>query len=208
MKEHYIFLRRFFSEPSSIGAIFPSSQILAKKMVCKMGYQVRPLRYLEVGAGSGAITKQIAKKITAKDTLDVVEQDHAFCNVLKKKYAHLTNVSLYEMSILDFKQKEYDCIFSSLPLNVFTPEMVEKILLKYKSLIKPGGYIVFFEYIGFGSLKRKYLSGQALQDFTTILTLKNNFVKNCTTEVKKVWFNIPPARVFYCHEEISCERTN
>ncbi len=202
MKDYYFFLKRFFSNPSSIGSIFPSSRKLAKQMTKKTSCpHTDPVRYLEVGAGSGALTKHIAKKIQADDTLDIVEMDRQFCKILNRKYGHLPNITVHEISILDFDQKDYDVVISSLPLNSFNSNLVDQVLLKYKYLAKDGGYVSYFEYIGLGKIKKLYLSGKLQMDFKTILSLKDSFVSNYCTEKDKIWWNFPPARIFHCQME-------
>lgn len=157
-----------------------------------------PIRFLEVGAGLGALTHQIVKKLRVNDTLDIVELDHQFCTQLSRKFGHQPNITIYEASILDFDQTGYDVVVSSLPLNAFDSPLVYQILLKYKSLVKPGGYISYFEYMGFSKLKKIYLSGEPQVDFRANLMLKRTFVKNYCTEVDMIWQNIPPARIFHC----------
>lgn len=157
-----------------------------------------PLRYLEVGAGSGALTKSLVRHLNEGDTLDIVELDPQFCKKLKRKYAHLPNINVYEASILDYDQKNYDVVVTSLPLNSFKSSLVDQILLKYKSLVKSGGYISYFEYMGLGNLKKRYLLGKSQADFKTLLLLKNSFVNSYCTEIEKIWWNVPPARVFHC----------
>ncbi|MCH9626567.1 MAG: Ribosomal RNA small subunit methyltransferase A [Chlamydiales bacterium] len=199
MDDYLLFVKRFFSNPSSIGSLFPSSKKLAERITKKGSAQQKaPRRYLEVGAGSGAVTQNLIKQIRTRDTLDIVELDAHFCKRLRKKYGHLPNVFIHERSILSFEESHYDVVVSSLPLNSFDSSLVDQILLKYKSLVKAGGYVSFFEYIGLSRIKNFYLSGSVQVDFKTILSLKNSFVDTYCTDTDKIWWNIPPARVFHC----------
>lgn len=199
MKEHYLFLKRFFSKPSTVGSLFPSSKKLATEITRKAGDRTpSPVSFLEVGAGLGAFTDHIVTKMRAQDTLDIVESDPQFCKILKSKYGHHPRVSIHQISILDFRAKDFDFIISSLPLNAFHSDIVDQMLFKYKNLSKPGGYISYFEYMGIGRLKKLYLSGEMQKDFCTTLSLKRSFVENYCREMDKIWSNLPPARVFHC----------
>ncbi len=199
MRDYLLFVKRFFSNPSSIGSLFPSSKKLAERITKKGSSQhSAPRRYLEVGAGSGAVTQNLIQRMREGDSLDIVELDPHFCARLQKKYGHLANVSIHERSILSFEESGYDVVISSLPLNSFDSSLVDQILLKYKSLVKSGGYVSFFEYIGLSRIKKLYLSGSVQVDFKTILSLKNSFVNTYCTDTDKIWWNIPPARVFHC----------
>ncbi|MEZ5314720.1 MAG: methyltransferase domain-containing protein [Chlamydiales bacterium] len=199
MKDSYLFIKRFFSHPSTIGSVVPSSKSLAWHMT-KQALQKknRPLRYLEVGAGSGALTKHLIPKLRKNDTLDLVEIDPYFCLQLKKKYSHFPYIKIHQISILEFEKNNYDVVISSLPINAFKSSCVDKILIKYKTLVKQGGVISYFEYMGLGKIKKLYLLGKLQVDFNTILLLKKNFVESYCTEVNKIWWNFPPARVFHC----------
>lgn len=197
MKDFFLFFKRFLSNPSSIGALFPSSRILGQSIMKKI-ISSQPIRYLEIGGGSGALTKHIIKKMRSVDTLDIVEMDSHFCHTLRCKYGHLPNVVVHEASILDFNQEDYDVVISSLPLNSFSSNLVDQVLLKYKQLVKKGGFISFFEYIGLGRIKEICLSGELQIDFKTILSLKSSFVEHYCLETHKIWLNFPPARIFHC----------
>lgn len=199
MKEYYLFAKRFFSNPSKIGSILPSSHRLGQKMTKMARYlSTEGQRYLEVGGGSGALTRHLLKELGPADTLDIVEMDPQFCKALRKKFGHFPNVTIHEISILDFDQEGYDVVVTSLPLNSFRSDFVDKIFFKYTKLAKPGGYISYFEYIGLGKIKKFYLTGKPCDDFKTLLALKTSFVESYCTDTDKIFFNFPPARVFHC----------
>src|SRR5690625_1736970 len=106
MKDYFLFVKRFFSCPSIIGAIFPSSKKLAEYMTKQaVNKKNGPIRYLEVGAGSGALTQLLIPQLQEGDTLDIVELDTHFCKQLKRKYAHLPYIHVHEKSILDYDRE-------------------------------------------------------------------------------------------------------
>lgn len=199
MKENYLFIKRFFSNPSTIGSIFPSSKKLADSLVKKTSlHHQQPLRYLEVGAGIGVLTQHILPNMRKNDHLDIVEIDAEFCALLRKKYAYLPNIMIHEMSFLDFDSSDYDVIISSLPLNSFNSQVVNKIFLKFKSLVKKDGYLSYFEYRGLGKIKQTCLFGNSLIDFEHALALRHGFIYAHCEEIETVWGNLLPARIFHC----------
>jgi len=197
--ESISFLKRYIHNPSAVGSLAPSSSRLGYHLV-KMArdQQEGPLCYLEVGGGSGALTPSILKQMRAEDRLDIVELDPKFCTLLRKKFGHLANVCVHEGSILDFSGTNYDIVISSLPLNVFTPELVDKIFKKFENLVKPGGYLSYFEYRWLEKLKCAYLLGNARLSFKEIINLKKKFLQTHCREIKPMWWNILPAKVFHC----------
>lgn len=197
MSDLSFFLKRFFSNPNTVGSLLPSSPYLASSMT-KNAALTSSLRYLEVGAGSGAVTKKLIKKLGPTDHLDIVEFDPSFCALLNEKFGAHPNVTLHHASILDFKANPYDVLISSLPLNSFSPAYVAEILAKFQTLVKKGGHLSYFEYIGLGKLKQAYLSGEKLSAFNTTLKLKRQFARDFCCESDRIWFNFPPARVLHC----------
>lgn len=199
MNEIYLFLKRFFASPQAIGSLLPSSEKLGVCMAKRGAYHPRkPLRYLEVGAGSGALTRPLIERMHAGDSIDLVEIDPKFCTTLRKQFGHLPAVTIHEISILDFEGKDYDVLISSLPLNAFRAQMVKEILKKYKSLVKPGGYLSYYEYLGLEKIKQRLLFGKTAEDFKKAQVLKKEFASRYGKETNKIWWNFPPARVVHC----------
>jgi phosphatidylethanolamine/phosphatidyl-N-methylethanolamine N-methyltransferase len=194
-----MFLKGYLSNPAVIGALFPSSKKLAAK-ISKHSYIAREkgLRYLEIGAGSGAVTQKIQMNMKLKDSLDIVEVDPKFCSILKRKYASSENIRIHEVSILDFEESKYDIVISSLPLNSFSSAFVGQVLEKLESLTVKGGFLSYFEYMGLKNLKQTYLFGEQLSDFKKTLLLKQKFANKYCQTTDKIWWNFPPARVIHC----------
>jgi phosphatidylethanolamine/phosphatidyl-N-methylethanolamine N-methyltransferase len=193
------FIRRFFHSPATIGAIFPSSSRLTKKILRHIPNGAPPRRYLEIGAGTGVFTDVIIKKLKPHDHLDVVELDHELCEILKRKFRNVDNVSIYEMSILDFHpRKKYDAVISSLPLTTNSVDFVSKVLNKYCQLTKDKGYVSYFEYIALPKIKLALLFGRSHRNFSKILALKQNFVDRYGKQADGVWLNFTPALVHHC----------
>lgn len=141
-----------------------------------------PLHYLEVGAGSGALTQQLIKKLKKGDCLTLVEKDPIFCAQLQRKFGDLPGVKIVQESIIDHQTTGYDAILSSLPHNAFPSALIEQIFLKYRTLIKAGGKLSFFEYMGLGKIGK----------------LENSFIQHYCIKIEPIWWNFPPARVFHC----------
>lgn len=197
MKEIYLFVKRFVSSPQAIGSLLPSSKKLGLSMI-KIPADRKPLRYLEVGAGSGAVTRHLVENMRSGDSMDIVERDPKFCVSLKNQFAHVPNVSVHEISILDFEGKNYDVLISSLPLNAFKAHMVEAILNKYENLVTRGGCLSYYEYLGVEKIKKAFLFGKHSQDFKIVQQLKHTFAAKYSVEVDKIWWNFPPARIVHC----------
>ena len=196
LRESSVFLSAFISKPTSVGAIFPSSSKLAKKITEKIGKHSSPIKVLEVGAGTGVFTERIIEKLNSHDTLDIIELDEGFYHILEKKYGHLGNVQINCMSVLDFDTKEpYDFIISGLPFNAFDEGFLTQVLMKYRELIKPGGIISYFEYIALAKIKLLFLFGKDRDEYLKTLSVVSRFRDQFEFKRKEVFGNIPPAYV-------------
>jgi phosphatidylethanolamine/phosphatidyl-N-methylethanolamine N-methyltransferase len=83
-EEGFLFLRRWLAHPLKVGAVLPSSPALAR-LVAK---QV-PLRsdqaVVELGAGTGSITKALLERGVSPERLFVIEIDADLCAFLRKQ---------------------------------------------------------------------------------------------------------------------------
>ncbi len=176
------FFIRYVRNPSSIGAVCPSSRFLARKMA-------RPAKdivdgnsvVVEFGSGTGAVTKFILSELSiAPKNLYCVEFDSDNAKILSQKFA---NVSIANDSaenieaILGANIGNLKCIISSLPLLSLPEDCVRSILSKAEDALPEGGIFVQFTYNWGGSVARKYFK-------------KMNLVKSDFTLM-----NIPPARI-------------
>jgi phospholipid N-methyltransferase len=191
-QEKLLFLIRFFQSPETIGSIFPSSDALTSKLVTQIVPSRSPKKYLEVGAGTGAVTDAIIKKLGPKDTLDVVESDHALCSLLKNKYKN-PNIKIYEKSIEDFEESDYDGIISSLPFNQFSLDFVKGVFFKYLKMMKPGGFLSYYEY-KYPKVCTRLLT-EHRQRLEKIRDFKTEVGQKFHEKIEPVWWNLPPADV-------------
>lgn len=87
MNNQIIFIKKFISSPVTIGALAPSSPFLAKK-ICQVIDMLDDIHILELGPGTGSITKAIAHK-----NPKLVELDTELAHLLKQKFPHLEIVN-------------------------------------------------------------------------------------------------------------------
>lgn len=193
------FVYQFVKNPTTVGAIFPSSPQLAKEIVSELTKDLaaRPRMILEVGPGTGSFTDKIIKRMNPNDTLHLVEFDKEFADSLRKKYAHLTNVRVFHRSILDYapRHRKYDCIISGLPLNAFTVDFVKQAFDKFRALSKENTTLSYFEYLGVPSVKRLLSSPQEKENLDAVLEVKKQFYKANKLRKQAVLLNLPCARV-------------
>src|SRR5687767_3485932 len=81
-----LFFREFRRHFEITGAITPSSRWLAGALARYVADGARPRRILEVGPGTGAVTRQIVAAMRSEDRLDLVELNDAFVELLRGQF--------------------------------------------------------------------------------------------------------------------------
>lgn len=204
LHDQAVFAWQYIWNPATLGTPFVCSPFVAKEILKYVtpSADETPRKYLEVGAGTGAMTTHLVKKLREGDTLDVVEIDEQLCDLLKKKFREIANVSIHHAPIQDWgteKRGEYDVIISTVPLNSLpSANVLNGIFEAYKRLIKRDGYLSSVEYVGTSTLCQFVRRGEAKREFMEIFDLKNRFFNQYSFERPIVLANLPPARVTHC----------
>ncbi|MFP6764474.1 MAG: hypothetical protein VB858_12680, partial [Planctomycetaceae bacterium] len=75
LREYATFFRQFRQRFETTGAIAPSSRYLARAMVGPLSQRghAEPVRILEIGPGTGAVTRTLITHMRDGDHLDLVE---------------------------------------------------------------------------------------------------------------------------------------
>src|ERR1700722_14390690 len=148
------FFREFRRHFRTTGAVLPSSRFLARALTTPLRQPRSPSRILEVGPGTGSVTRAIARRMGIGDRLDAVEINGHFVDLLRdrletdKAYRHCRQ----QIEVIHAPLEElvgesvYDFIVSGLPLNNFPVAQVRQILAAYGRLLKPGGTLSYYEY--------------------------------------------------------------
>ncbi len=181
--EHLI---HFFKDLKQTGAIAPSSKFLAKDLVTQLKRKISSnecpsLNILELGPGTGPLTKEIARQLRPQDQLDIVEIHKKFYQIVKSKYRQ-TNIQTYHTDILEFEaDHQYDFIFSSLPYENMPQNISKKIWRKKLELCSPSAYICYFKYVKFRKFKCDF---------------EEKVVEKYSRNKKIVLLNLPPAKIY------------
>lgn len=175
----------FLRDIRKTGAVAPSSKYLASDMVRflreKTETSDRPLRILELGPGTGTLTKAIIEVMRPQDKIDMVEINPHFCRMLRRRFKH-PGMNVHYVDLLEFSPDEpYDYIFSSIPYESI-PEKVTKLMWDKKlSLCGPNGLISYYKYMNFNYFRCKY---------------EKKLVKEYCVDKTLVFRNLPPAQLF------------
>ena len=153
-RDHREFFRQFRTQFQTTGAIAPSSRRLARAMTRYVAADRGPARILEVGPGTGAVTRRIVALLKADDCLDMVELNEAFAGRLehafkaRRRSSRRRTARIHVCGIEAFQsERPYDFIVSGLPFNNFSPAFVGRVMDVFFDFLAPGGVLSFFEYM-------------------------------------------------------------
>ncbi|MCA1438782.1 methyltransferase domain-containing protein [Ensifer sp. IC4062] len=133
--EEIRFFRGWMSNTRAVGAILPTSSITARRMASVVNPQ-SGLPVLELGPGTGVITKAILERGIAPEKLVSVEYSTDFFNQLKTRFAgvQFINGDAFDLehTLGSLKDRQFDSVVSAVPLLNFPMhrrvELVEDLL--------------------------------------------------------------------------------
>jgi phospholipid N-methyltransferase len=175
-------LKKFVSHGTSIAAFSPSSRFLARSMVRGIDW-ARTKTVVELGAGTGPITRELVKAAPADAKLVIVERDPDFCRVLRAKFpAHdvVEGDACRLDEILAHRGiANADHVISGLPLPSFPPALRDSIIRMSARVLGPAG------------------------EFRQITNMPWVYLKLYRTYFRDVSFrlvplNLPPGGVYFC----------
>jgi phospholipid N-methyltransferase len=206
--ESRTFWREYRANFKHTGAVLPSGRRLGRALATFV--RERPagatggLKVLEIGPGTGAVTRQICASLGPADELDLCELSTAFVEVLRQRLKDerpfcdvAPRVRIFHQPIEQLEtQGAYDLVVSCLPLNNFQVHEVEAILGQLPRLLKPGGTLSFFQYIGIRKVKGMVAGAQDRKRLAGIGRAMDGVLAG---EIRRdhVWVNVPPAYVHH-----------
>ena len=179
------FVKAAFRDPKNVSTIFPSMKFLAQSLITHSG-MAPGHNVLELGCGSGAITRHIMAQRQSLNSYVGVEIDKSLVEFLKKTYSTETFLNISADSLKGHIEDEsIDTVICSLPWTLFAGDLQESIIKEIIRVLKPGGKFTTFLCIHSltypGAPRVKKLFNQYFSDFEKKETIARN---------------IPPANVY------------
>jgi phosphatidylethanolamine/phosphatidyl-N-methylethanolamine N-methyltransferase len=174
------FLRSWIEKPLHVGAVMPSSRMLARAMAAYVDPNgTAPV--IELGPGTGAITNGLIQRGVDPARLVLVEYNPSFCALLKERYPQATVVQGDAYSLRDTLHNVLKvpvaAIVSGLPLVTKPMSTRLKLIRDAFAALAPGAPFVQFTYSVAPPIP-KSLPGVS------------------TEASERIWMNLPPARVW------------
>lgn len=170
-----LFMWQLVRHPKTISAIAPSSKGLARQMASQITQTTG--KVVEIGAGTGVLTRQILASGVAPQDLTIIEMNPKFCAALKSQFSDCNVLEMDAQKLGSLPLENVGMVISGLPL-LSIPEPVQHNIIKGAfDLMVEGGKYVQFTYGPKPPIAPEVRTANDLQWRT----------------LKKVWLNLPPA---------------
>ena len=173
------FIRSWIEKPISMGAVTPSGRMLARTMARYVDPNVAgPV--IELGPGTGAVTKALVDKGIEAARLVLVEFNPNFCKLLRRRYPEATVIQAdaYRLreALSHYTRHEASAIVSGLPLMTKPLRIRLRLLREALAMLQPQAPFVQFTYAVVPPIPK--LAGVKVE------------------ASERIWRNMPPARVW------------
>ncbi len=143
------FAKSLVSKPKTVGAIAPTSARTAAKMTSL----IRPdsgLPVLELGPGTGVITKAILNSGVNPENIYSIEYSASFIPGLRRRYPGINFIhgDAFNIAVIA-KQlgiEKFDCVISALPLLNFPISQRIRLVVAALALVEQGRPMIQFSY--------------------------------------------------------------
>jgi phosphatidylethanolamine/phosphatidyl-N-methylethanolamine N-methyltransferase len=174
------FIRHWIDKPLSMGAVTPSSKVLARAMARYVDVDA-PGPVIELGPGTGAVTKALVEHGVEPERLVLVEFNPSFCRLLRTRYPGATVIQgdAYRFKHLlgGLLKEPAAAVVSGLPLQTKPFKRRLQLVDEAFELMAPDAPFVQFTYA-----------------MVTPIPTKHAGVTAQSSEL--IWQNLPPARVW------------
>lgn len=154
-KEKLLFLGRWAKNPFRMGAVFPSSRALSRK-ISRFVKGHQNTYVVELGGGTGQLTEELLKAGVPPENLYVIEIDRVLVEHLKAKFPTVTiiqgNAARCDTILPLHVHGKTSAVISGLPLLSFSKRLQHKIIEASFKILSKEGEFVQFTYSPFSSL--------------------------------------------------------
>lgn len=174
------FISSWFRNPKTVGAVAPSGPALSRTMAAIVDPAFDgPI--VELGPGTGPVTAALLERGIDPSRLVLVEYDDAFCDALRSKYPAVKVVQgdafALDETLAGHASAPFAAIVSSLPLLNFSQEQRQRLIEVSMKMLRPRAPFIQFTY-----------------GANSPLPVQSHLYE--TTASKRIWWNLPPARVW------------
>jgi phospholipid N-methyltransferase len=183
VEQMFLFARNFLKYPNLVGWMLPSSSFVVAQVLKQIDWQQAKL-IVEYGPGIGTFTREILRQMRPDATLLALEVNSDFVEHLRDSvrdprmrliHASAADVDV-ELARLGHTSADY--VISGIPFKTLPKEVCDAVARKTHAVLQPQGSFLVYQLSGAALPYLERVFGRVRRDFQ--------------------WFNILPARLFYC----------
>ena len=185
MSDFTLFLGKFLRHGTAIASVAPSSRWLSRLAVANVDW-AKAAALVELGGGTGPITRVIADRVRPSCRVVVIERDPDFARLLADRFGERANFDVVQGDVGDLTEilrdrgiATVDHIISGLPVPSFDLGLQESLFQAVGTVLRPEG---------------------SYNQITEIPWLYQNLYRRHFEEVRFVFEprNMPPAGAYFC----------
>jgi phospholipid N-methyltransferase len=145
MSDFLLFLGKFLRHGTKIASLAPSSPWLSRATVRPIDWTTARV-VVELGAGTGPITKVLAELAPPSCRVLALERDPDFARLLRERFGSQPNLEIIEGDCRDLDAMlaergiaQADAIVSGLPVPSFPADLQRELFRVVKKVLAPGG---------------------------------------------------------------------
>lgn len=188
------FLAAALRSPREVGTLLPSGVALARRLAAVVprgaAGQRRPV-VVELGAGTGAVTVEIARRAGPDITLIAVERDAGMAEQLRSRGlgAHVVTADALTLPeiLAEHGVERADAVVSVLPFTLLPPARQRELLGVIREALRPDGVFTAAAYsAGYWTPTARRFRGELQRIFHEVVPTRS------------MWDNVPPAMSYIC----------
>lgn len=149
-KETLVFIKRWLKHPIRLGAIAPSSPALANLVSAHVNIKPDHI-VVEIGAGTGTVTRSLLQNGVPVNQLIVVELDSVLCEFLKEDIPSVQVIQGNAMELPQLIPSQFvgkvSTIISGIPVTTFSYEQQKQLIDACMGILAPDGELIQYSYL-------------------------------------------------------------
>ncbi|MBT3070498.1 hypothetical protein KKP04_06415 [Rhodomicrobium sp. Az07] len=178
-----LFWQRAIENPLQVCSLFPSSPFVGRAMTEVLGKRIDS-HVIELGAGTGAVTRQLIRNGVKPDKLTLLEIDARLGGHLRRGFPDVDVLigSAQDLAKLwqERNGENVGAIVSTLPMRLFSKKLIYLVMKNSLQVLDEGGMFVQFTYRQTSPVPPRVVNALRLKAW----------------RYTRVWLNLPPAAIW------------
>jgi phosphatidylethanolamine/phosphatidyl-N-methylethanolamine N-methyltransferase len=187
-----LFWQQALENPKQVCSLFPSSPFVGRAMTKVLGSRIDS-RIIELGAGTGAVTRQLIRNGVDPAKLTLIEIDAQLGGHLRRQFPAADVVIGPAQDLSKLWQERnggsVGAIVSTLPMRLFSKKMIYLVMKNSLQVLEEGGMFVQFTYRQNSPVPSRVVKALRLKAW----------------RYTRVWLNLPPAAIWVYEKQAEPE---